>query len=82
MKLIRLCFLFGTLTIFAQNTNKYNTFFEKGNGNQSANYQETIAYYTLLSHDFSTIKMEKMGLTDNGEPLYMITFSPEKKIQF
>ncbi|CAN1522573.1 M14-like domain containing protein [Flavobacteriaceae bacterium] len=82
MKLIRLCFLFGTLTIFAQNTNKYNTFFEKGNGNQSANYQETIAYYTLLAHDFSTIKMEKMGSTDSGELLYMVTFNPEKKFNF
>jgi hypothetical protein len=82
MKLIRLCFLFGTLTIFAQNSNKYSTFFEKGNGNQSANYQETIAYYSLLAHDFSTIKMEKMGSTDSGEPLYMVTFNPEKKFNF
>ena len=82
MKLMCFCFLFGTLTIFAQNTNKYSTFFEKGNGNQSANYQETIAYYTLLAHDFSTIKMEKMGLTDSGESLYMITFNPEKKFNF
>jgi len=82
MKLMRFCFLFSTLSIFAQNTNKYNTFFEKGNRNQSANYQETIAYYSLLAHDFSTVKMEKMGLTDSGESLYMITFNPEKKFNF
>jgi hypothetical protein len=82
MKLIHLCFLLITVSIFAQNNNKYNTFFEKGNGNQSANYQETMAYYTLLSHDFSTIKMEKMGATDSGESLYMITFNPEKKFDF
>jgi hypothetical protein len=82
MKLIRLCFLLITVSIFAQNNNKYNTFFEKGDGNQSANYQETIAYYTLLAHDFPTIKMEKMGATDSGESLYIITFNPEKKFAF
>lgn len=80
MQLIRFCFLLITVSVFAQKNNKYSTFFEKGNGNQSANYQETITYYTLLAHDFQTIKMEKMGLTDSGEPLYMITFNPEKKI--
>jgi hypothetical protein len=82
MKLMRICFLLITVSLFAQNNNKYNTLFEKGNGNHSANYQETVAYYTLLAHDFSTIKMEKMGLTDSGESLYLITFNPEKKFDF
>jgi hypothetical protein len=82
MKLVRFCFLLITVSLFAQKNNKYATFFEKGNGNQSANYQETIEYYTLLAHDFPTIKMEKMGPTDSGEHLYMITFNPEKKFDF
>ena len=82
MKLIRFCFLMITVSVFAQKSNKYSTFFEKGNGNQSANYQETIEYYTLLADTFSTIKMEKMGETDSGQPLYMITFNPEKKFDF
>lgn len=86
MRLIRFCFLLITVpltvTLFAQKNNKYTTFFEKGNGNQSADYKETMAYYTLLAHDFQTVKMEKMGLTDSGEPLYMITFNPEKKFNF
>lgn len=79
---MRLCLLLITVSNFAQNNNKYNTFFEKGNGNQSANYQETISYYALLAHDFPTIKMEKMGATDSGEPLYMVTFNSEKKFDF
>jgi hypothetical protein len=82
MKLIHFCFLLITASLFAQNNNKYNTFFEKGNGNQSANYQEIMSYYTLLAHDFPTIKMEKMGATDHEEPLYMITFNPEEKFDF
>ncbi|SEG38431.1 M14 family metallopeptidase [Flavobacterium urumqiense] len=71
-----------TVSLFAQNTNKYETFFEKGNGNQSATYQETIAYYKLLANDFPTIKMQEMGLTDSGEPLHIVTFNPEKQFDF
>jgi hypothetical protein len=82
MPFIRFCFLLITVSVFAQKSNKYNTFFENGNGNQSANYQKTIDYYSLLAHDFQTIKMEKMGTTDSGEPLHMITFNPDKEFDF
>lgn len=82
MQFIRFCFLLLTVSVFAQQNDRYNTFYEKGNGNQSADYKETIAFYTLLAREFSTVKMEKMGLTDSGEPLYMITFNPEKKFDF
>ncbi|OUL63697.1 M14 family metallopeptidase [Flavobacterium sp. AJR] len=82
MRIFTLCFLFLTCSIFAQKNNKYETYFEKGNGNQSANYQETIKYYTLLAHDFPTIKMEEMGLTDSGYPLHMITYNPDKQFNF
>lgn len=70
--------LFSTI-IFAQKNTNYKTFFEKGNGNQSATYQETIAYYSLLSKDFPSIKIQKMGLTDSGERLHLILFDPDKK---
>ncbi|MCD0464729.1 M14 family metallopeptidase [Flavobacterium sp. ENC] len=82
MKLFTIVISLFTLTLFAQNTKKYDTFFEKGNGNQAADYQETINYYTLLSHDFPTIQMLEMGLTDSGYPLHMITFNPEKEFDF
>ncbi|MEP6929445.1 MAG: M14 family metallopeptidase, partial [Flavobacterium sp.] len=82
MKLFTISFLLLTLTIFAQGNKKYDTFFEKGNGNQAADYTETINYYTLLSHDFPTIQMLEMGLTDSGYPLHMITFNPEKEFDF
>jgi hypothetical protein len=82
MKLFTIVISLFTLTLFAQKSNKYDTYFEKGNGNQSANYQETIKYYTLLAHDFPTIKMQEMGLTDSGYPLHMITFNPDKQFDF
>ncbi|WP_310555531.1 M14 family metallopeptidase [Flavobacterium sp.] len=82
MRLFILSFLFITFSISAQKDNKYKTFFEKGNGNQSANYQETIDYYKILDTDFQTIKMEQMGLTDSGESLHIVTFNADKTFDF
>ncbi|MFH7011285.1 M14 family metallopeptidase [Flavobacterium sp. FlaQc-52] len=82
MRLFTIPILLFTLTIFAQNTKKYDTFFEKGNGNQAADYHETIKYYTLLSQDFPTVQMQEMGLTDSGYPLHMISFNPDAAFDF
>ncbi len=62
--------------------NKYATFFEKGNGNQTAVYSEVVSYYQLLDKDFSTIKMQQMGLTDSGEPLHIVIFSSDATFDF
>lgn len=78
MRFFTVAFLLFSVANFAQKDIKYATFFEKGNGNQSATYQETIAYYTLLASDFSSIKMLEMGATDSGEPLHLVIFNPEK----
>ena len=82
MRLFILPLLLFSLTIFAQNNKKYDTFFEKGNGNQSASYQETIAYFKLLAKDFPTIQIKEMGLTDSGEPLHMVVYNPDKEFDF
>ena len=71
-----------SFSLFAQKNTKYDTFFEKGNGNQSANYQETIDFYSLLANDFPTIKIKEMCLTDSGYPLHIVTFNPEKNFDF
>lgn len=82
MRFLQSIFLLLFISISAQNNNKYNTFFEKGNGNQSANYAETISFYKTLDQDFETIKMEKMGITDSGEPLHIVTFNAGKNFDF
>ena len=82
MHFIKSFFLLLTISISAQTSNKYRTFFEKGNGNQSATYQETISFYQTLDQDFQSVKMEKMGLTDSGEPLNIVIFNPEKQFDF
>ena len=75
-------FLLFSIIATSQNNHKYDTFFEKGNGNQSATYAETIAYYKLLAIDFPSIEMKEMGLTDSGMPLHIVIFNPEKQFNF
>lgn len=74
-----LCF---TSTLWAQKNDSFLTFFEKGNGNQSATYQETITYFNTLDASFETIKMQEMGLTDSGEPLHIVTFNADGNFNF
>ena len=74
MKFASIILLFS---IMAHSQNKYDTTFEKGNGNQTATYQETIAYYKMLATSFKTISINEQGLTDSGEPLHTVIFSPD-----
>jgi hypothetical protein len=82
MRFLTTLLLLCSLTILAQTNTKYDTYFEKGNGNQSATYQETIAYFQLLANDFKTIDIKTMGLTDSGEPLHMVTFNSDATFDF
>lgn len=77
MRFLTTLLFFYSCTILAQIPTQYETYFEKGNGNQSATYQETIKLYELLANDFETIDIKTMGLTDSGEPLHMVTFNSE-----
>ena len=52
--------------------------FENGNGNQTATYEEAIAYYKTLAQNFATVYIEEIGLTDSGEPLHLVTFSKKE----
>ena len=82
MRFLTILLLLFSFTILAQNQTKYTTYFEKGNGNQSATYQETIAYFQLLANDFETIDIKTMGLTDSGEPLHIVTFNSDATFDF
>ena len=68
--------------MFAQKKDKYATPYEKGNGNQTATYQEVIAYFKLLDTDFESIQMLPMGATDCGEPLHIVIYNPDKNFNF
>ncbi len=79
MKIFHILIL--TATIMQSQIN-LQTPFERGNGNQTATYQETIAYFKMLDDKFETISIREMGLTDSGEPLHIVIFDTDKKFDF
>ena len=74
--ILKLVLLLFSVLCYSQ---KYLTVFEKGNGNQSATYNQVIEFYKILDKDFQTIYVETMGITDCGEPLSIVVFNPDKK---
>ena len=81
--MIKLYFLLLVPVIaLSQNKASYTTPYEKGNGNQTATYDETIAFYKLLDKDFETIQVLEMGPTDGGQPLHIVVFNPAKVFNF
>ncbi|MFP9114235.1 M14 family metallopeptidase [Flavobacterium sp. RHBU_3] len=77
MKKILVWLLFPA-ALFAQNKPAYPTPYEKGNGNQTATYQEAIAYYEALDKGFETIQLLPAGEDDNGLPIHIVTYSADK----
>ena len=77
-----LIILLISFQLMAQNNEKLLTPFEKGNGNQTATYTETISYFKLLDDSFDSIKMLQMGETDCGEPLHIVIFDPQESFDF
>lgn len=53
----------------------FETPFEKSDGNQTATYEELIAFYKQLAATYLSIAIEEIGLTDSGKPLHLITYS-------
>ena len=74
--ILKLVLLLFSVLCYSQ---KYLTVFEKGNGNQSATYNQVIEFYKILDKDFQTVYVETMGITDCGEPLSIVVFNPDKK---
>lgn len=73
-----LVLLLVPVALFAQNKTMYTTPYEKGNGNQTATYQETIDYFRKLDAGFETIQMQAIGSDDNGMPMHIVIYNPDK----
>nr|WP_294777777.1 M14 family zinc carboxypeptidase [uncultured Flavobacterium sp.] len=81
MKVLSLLLLIS-LTSLAQKKDAYATYFEKGNGNQTADYAEILRFYNQLDADFETIKTQTFGVTDSGEPLRVVIFDTDKTFDY
>lgn len=61
---------------------KFQTPFEKGNGNQSATYSEAIAFYRELDKSFSEIDIQVAGASDMADPLHVVFYSRDGDFNF
>lgn len=68
-------------TVFFSHAQKLVTPFEKSNGQASATYFESMAYYTELSHLFSSVHLFSFDTTDAGYPLSVVVFSKDKQFK-
>jgi hypothetical protein len=66
------------------NTSEYDftTRFEISNGTQTPEYSEVISYYKQLANTYPEISMQAIGETDSGNPLHIITLSPDGNSDF
>ena len=54
------------------------TRFEKSGGTQTETYDEIMEFYENLDQAYVSIKTYKIGKTDSGEPLTLVTFNPHR----
>lgn len=62
-------------------TTDLTTVFERSEGTETATYKEVIDFYTQLADAHTSIAMYEMENTDNGEPLHMVTFNPDRTFE-
>ena len=60
----------------------FTTVFEKSGGTETATYQQVIDYYEDLAAVYSTIDLQRIGETDSGEPLHLVTYSRNRSFDF
>lgn len=56
----------------------FTTVFEKSGGTETATYQEVIDFYEDLAAVYPQIDIRKIGKTDSGRPLTLVTYSKTK----
>ncbi|PWV47582.1 M14 family metallopeptidase [Chitinophaga sp. S165] len=75
--LLALCY-----TCLPASAQDLTTRFEKTQGQETATYDECIAYYKQLDKRFNQISMREMGNTDAGLPLHLVVYSPSGDFDF
>ena len=60
----------------------FETIFEKSGGEETATYDETIAFYLHLAKEYPEVNIQSIGETDSGYPLHVVTFNPEGDFNF
>ena len=85
---VRIYILFLALTFLSCTSEKaksnfdFTTIFEQSGGTQTPTYQEVIQFYENLADVHLSISMYKMDDTDSGKPLHLITFNPNRTLEY
>lgn len=69
--------VFVLILFFKPSLQPLQTVFEHSGGQQTATYQETIAFYKKLDKQFRNIILKQMDITDSGYPLHIALFSTD-----
>jgi hypothetical protein len=67
------------LSLWSQAQPTLTTPYEAGNGNQSATYAETIAWYRQLDRLYGSVRLDSVGLTDSGLPLHVVVLDADQE---
>lgn len=60
----------------------FQTHFENSEGEETATYDQTIAFYIELAKEFPELNIRTIGETDSGLPLHIVTYNPEGDFNF
>ena len=63
-----------------KNKEQFTTLFETSEGTETPTYKEVISYYKKLAENYSEISLFEFGETDSGEPLHLVIYNSEGKI--
>ncbi|WP_222983574.1 M14 family metallopeptidase [Flagellimonas meishanensis] len=75
--LLVLLLMLSCETTTQDETTSYQTYYEASNKKETATYQDVIAFYKKLAHDFPEVNIQTIGETDSGLPLHLVTFNPD-----
>lgn len=76
-----LLFIFLSVT-FTSYTQDYRTVFETSKGKETATYQQTIDFYSILADSYPQISLIEIGMTDSGIPLHLVVYNSDKIFDF
>ncbi len=74
-RLLQFIFLGITFTSYSQD---YKTIFETSKGKETATYQQTIDFYSILADSYPQISLLEIGMTDSGKPLHLVVYNSDE----
>ena len=60
----------------------FTTIFEYSKGRKTPTYKQVIEYYSQLAEHYQSVAIYKMGETDSGKPLHLVTFNPNRSFEY